>query len=213
MPLQQPYRKKVGLLPFFFTISQRLRKKTIFDRKGSVCIAIVEALRKWRHFLIGRHFLLTTDQQSVAFMFNQTHSSKIKNEKIERWRLELSCFRYDIVYRPGKHNIVADALSRVCMQMDVSASNSKLVALHRSLGRPGITSMVHWVRSKNLPYSVDDVKGMTAACPTCAEIKPRYIQFQGHLIKATAPFERLNIDFKGPISSNTRNRYILTIID
>lgn len=195
---------------FSRSLNDSEKRQPTIEKEAS---AIVEALRKWRHFLIGRHFLLITDQQSVAFMFNQTHSNKIKNEKIERWRLELSCFRYDIVYRPGKQNLVADALSRVCMHIDTATSHSRLVELHRSLCHPGITRMVHWVRSKNLPYSIEEVKKITAACPICAEIKPRYVGHQGHLIKATAPFERLNLDFKGPIPSNTRNRYILTIID
>ena len=35
--------------------------------KGAM--AIVEAVRKWHQFLVGRHFLLKIDQQSVAFMF------------------------------------------------------------------------------------------------------------------------------------------------
>lgn len=171
--------------------------------------AIVEALRKWRHYLIGRHFLLITDQQSVAFMFNQIHSSKIKNEKIERWRLELSCFKYDIIYRPGKENIVADALTRVCAHMDID----NLKTLHDNLCHPGIVRMNHWVRSKNLPYSVHDIRQMTANCKICAEIKPRYANTHGRLIKATAPLERLNIDFKGPLPSKSRNKYILTVID
>lgn len=37
--------------------------------------------------------------------------------------------------------------------------------------------------------------------------------FSGQLVKATQPFERLSIDFKGPLPSNTRNKYLLTIID
>lgn len=32
--------------------------------------AIVEAVRKWRHYLLGNHFQLITDQRSVAFMFD-----------------------------------------------------------------------------------------------------------------------------------------------
>ena len=28
--------------------------------------AVVEALKKWRHLLIGRHFTLVTDQKSVS---------------------------------------------------------------------------------------------------------------------------------------------------
>lgn len=33
------------------------------------------------------------------------------------------------------------------------------------------------------------------------------------MIKATQPFERLSIDFKGPLPSVTRDRYILTVVD
>nr|XP_045591172.1 uncharacterized protein LOC123753226 [Procambarus clarkii] len=81
--------------------------------------AVVEALRKWRHYLTGRHFWLVTDQRSVAFMFNSKSAT--------------------------------------------------------------------------------------------SELKPRFYKFDsGHLIKATQPFERLNIDFKG---SHSRNKYILTVVD
>lgn len=171
--------------------------------------AIVESLRKWRHYITGRHFILITDQQSVSFMFDQTHSSKIKNEKIERWRLELSCYKYDIIYRPGRENTVADALSRVC----ANADPNRLYDLHDRLCHPGITRMVHWVRSKNLPFSIEEIKAMTLSCRICAEIKPRFCKSEGRLIKAMSPMERLNIDFKGPLPSNTQNKYILTVID
>jgi hypothetical protein len=42
-------------------------------------MAIIEAVRKWRHFLAGRHFTLKTDQRSVAFMFDSRKRTKIKN--------------------------------------------------------------------------------------------------------------------------------------
>ncbi|KAL0839392.1 hypothetical protein ABMA28_016120 [Loxostege sticticalis] len=191
--------------------------------------AIVEALRKWRHLLLRRHFILITDQQSVAFMLQAHHSSKIKNEKVERWRLELSAYKYDVIYRPGKENLAADALSRVCAQIHTN-STSKLIELHSALGHPGITRMTHWIRTKNLPYSVTDIRAITSACRICAEVKPQFNKFQGTLIKATAvaenhsainynveletsPFERLSLDFKGPIPSKSTNKYILTIID
>ena len=48
----------------------------------------------------------------------------------------------------------------------------------------------------------------------CAEHKPQFHSpAQAHLIKATQPFERLNIDFRGPLKSNNQNTYFLNIID
>ena len=55
---------------------------------------------------------------------------------------------------------------------------------------------------------------MTASCKECAECKPRFFRPQSTtLIKATQPFERLNLDFKGPLPSVSQNKYFLTIID
>ena len=43
--------------------------------------SIMEAVRKWVHYLHGWTFTLITDQKSVAFMFNPEGKSKIKNAK------------------------------------------------------------------------------------------------------------------------------------
>ena len=139
-------------------------------------------------------------------------AGKIKNEKLMRWRMEMCNYRYDIVYRPGEENVSADTLSRssICS----AADTNKLEELHSALCHPGITRMTHFVRSRNLPFSVEDVRRVTSSCPICAECKPQYARPpQTPLIKATQPFERLNIDFKGPLPSATRNRYMLTIVD
>jgi RNase H-like domain found in reverse transcriptase/Integrase core domain/Reverse transcriptase (RNA-dependent DNA polymerase)/Aspartyl protease len=176
--------------------------------------AIIETVRHWRHYLTGRHFILKTDQRCVSFMLDKRQRGKIKNEKILRWRMELSCFDFDIIYRPGKENAAPDALSRsYCMS--ASCEDSKqLSELHSSLCHPGVTRMYHFVKSKNLPFSVDDVRHMISRCQICAECKPRYCKpIQSHLIKATQPFERLNIDFKGPLPTCNKNEYFLMIVD
>ena len=49
--------------------------------------AIDKVVRNWRHFLIGRHFQLVTDQLengSIRFMFDHKNRGKVKNEKILR---------------------------------------------------------------------------------------------------------------------------------
>ena len=173
--------------------------------------AVIESIRHWKHYLTGKHFTLITDQKSVSFMFNTKRASKIKNDKINRWRVELGCFDFDIKYRPGEENIPADSFSRLyCSTM----SSDKLYQLHDSLCHPGVTRMVHFLRTKNLVVSIDEVKNMIASCRICAEGKPRFIRSNDNkLVKATQPFERLSIDFKGPLPSSTNNKYFLTITD
>ena len=74
--------------------------------------------------------------------------------------------------------------------------------------------MCHFVHTKNLPFSLDQVKNVTNSCKSCLYLKPKFLNSQGTFIKAIAPFQRLNIDFKGPLPKSTKgNRYLITIID
>ena len=67
---------------------------------------------------------------------------------------------------------------------------------------------------KNCCILQTDVKRVVCSCTICAEVKPKFSQRkQGTLIKAIKPMERLSIDFKGSVPSNTPNKYLLVIID
>lgn len=79
---------------------------------------------------------------------------------------------------------------------------------------PGIARMNH-CPSIYLPYSITDNRQATSNCRVCAEIKPQHARVKGQRIKATSQLERLNIDFKGPLPSNPRNkqRFCLQTID
>ena len=194
---------------FSRTLSSHEKHQSSVEKEAC---AIVEAVRKWRHYLLASPFQVVTDQRSVAFMYASNHRSKIKNEKIIRWRMELSPFRFDIIYRPGKDNAAADALSRISGSLVSSKYNLK--DLHEALCHPGITRMNHFVRVRNLPFSISDIREVTSRCRICAEAKPRFYQpLENHLVKATQPFERISMDFKGPLPSVSRNRYLLTMID
>uniref|UniRef100_A0A5S6PYY5 Integrase catalytic domain-containing protein n=1 Tax=Trichuris muris TaxID=70415 RepID=A0A5S6PYY5_TRIMR len=146
-------------------------------------------------------------------MFGKHRASKIKNDKVMRWRAELSCLDFDIVHRPGRDNIPPDVLSRAFCGM-VAHDLRQLVHLHACLCHPGLTRMYHFVRTKNLPYSVDEVRQVISRCKVCAECKPSFYKPETTaLIKATQPFERLNLDFKGPLPGDRTSRYLLCVVD
>ena len=121
--------------------------------------AIIDAVRHWKQCLSGRHFTLKTDRKSVAYMFDQRHKGKIKNDKFLRWRLELCCHSFDIVYRPGKDNVPPDTLSRATC---AAATVNSLYKLHEALCQPGVTRLSHFVRTKNLLYSFDEIRKITS---------------------------------------------------
>ena len=95
-------------------------------------------------------------------------------------------------------------------------TESRLVELHRELSCPGITRLLHQVKIRNLPYSLKDVQDVCKSLSSCNEWKPNFYKPpSGKLIRATQPFERISIDFKGPLPSSklSGNKFILTIID
>ena len=110
--------------------------------------------------------------------------------------------------------MAADALTRAFCANITNISKINLTAIHNGLCHPGVTSLLHFVRSKNLPFSTEDVKRECSLCRVCAEIKPNFYKpSTGTLIKATQPMERWSIDFKGPVPSSSHNSYMQTIVD
>ena len=172
--------------------------------------SIIEAIRKWAHYLHGCTFTLVTDQRSLAFMFDPTRRGKVKNAKIQSWRAELGTFSYTIQHKPGSENVPPDTMSRVCGAL---LPESSLKEIHKVLGHSGAARLSHFVRSKNLTYSMDDIRQVCSQCKDCAELKPRFfIKDKQVLIKASQPWERVSMDFKRPLRS-TKNRYLLVLID
>jgi len=70
--------------------------------------AIKHALEKWRCYLLGRPTVVFTDHCSLKYFLGQP---TLTNKQI-RWMEFISAFDLDIRYKPGKDNVVADAMSR-----------------------------------------------------------------------------------------------------
>ena len=70
--------------------------------------AIVHSLKMWRHYLLGRIFVLMTYHCGLRHLFDQP---KI-NARQARWMALLSEFDFEIKHIKGKENRVVNALSR-----------------------------------------------------------------------------------------------------
>jgi hypothetical protein len=78
-------------------------------------LAILQALKKWRHYFFGGKLIIKIDQETLKFMMSQRLSEGIQHKLM----LELLEFDYHVEYTKGKENIVADALSR--KELEISA--------------------------------------------------------------------------------------------
>lgn len=71
-------------------------------------MAIVFAILKLRHYLLGRRFFMRTDQSSLRFLLEQREVGT----DYQKWVTKIMGFDFEITYNPRASNRVADALSR-----------------------------------------------------------------------------------------------------
>ena len=71
-------------------------------------LEILHALKKWRPYLMGRHFKLKPDHNSLKYFLEQ----RLSFEEQQKWVTKMLGYDFEIIYKKGKQNVVADALSR-----------------------------------------------------------------------------------------------------
>ncbi|GBG63083.1 hypothetical protein CBR_g36568 [Chara braunii] len=70
--------------------------------------ALRQALDHWKHYLLGRHFKVYSDHETVRWLKTQAKMTP----KLTRWAAEIDQFDFELKPVKGKYNVVADALSR-----------------------------------------------------------------------------------------------------
>ncbi|GJS91537.1 putative nucleotidyltransferase, ribonuclease H [Tanacetum coccineum] len=84
------------------------REKVIAYASRQHKVAVVVALKMWRHYLYGTKCVVFTGHKSLQHILDQ----KELNMRQRRWLELLSDYDCEICYHPGKAKVVADALSR-----------------------------------------------------------------------------------------------------
>ncbi|KAH7518588.1 hypothetical protein FEM48_Zijuj09G0187300 [Ziziphus jujuba var. spinosa] len=70
--------------------------------------AVVEAVAKWRQYLLVRHFIIRIDHKSLRELLTQV----IQTPEQQQFLRKLMGYQFSIEYKAGKENSATDALSR-----------------------------------------------------------------------------------------------------
>ncbi|KAL0554584.1 hypothetical protein IC582_008508 [Cucumis melo] len=97
---------------------------------------VVFALKIWRYYLYGEKIQIFTNHKSLKYFFTQ----KELNMRQRRWLELVKDYDCEILYHPGKANVVADALSRKVSHS--AALITRQAPLHRDLERAEIAVSV-----------------------------------------------------------------------
>lgn len=104
-------------------LSPRHAAMSVYDKE---LLAIVQAVTKWSQYLLGRRFIIRTDQRALKYLMEQ----KLHTNSQLLWLTKLMPFDYSIEYKKGVENKVVDALSRVTgaelLALVISPTNTDL---------------------------------------------------------------------------------------
>lgn len=87
------------------SLNKHERKYPISEREG---LAIIEGIKTFHVYLAGRPFKIFTDHAALKWLQNVKQSTG----RLARWAVLLQGYSYEILFKAGKKNEVADALSR-----------------------------------------------------------------------------------------------------
>jgi hypothetical protein len=88
------------------------------------CLAIIWAVKYFRHYLYGSKFSIITDHAALKWLLNSVTENA--NRRLERWKIVLSEYDFEIIYRKGKNHSNADAFSRLNLNQEILHTNITL---------------------------------------------------------------------------------------
>ena len=88
------------------TLSHTVRKYPTYDKE---MYSIVQACRKWKHYILGKEKITHTDHRPLQFIQTQ---GKLQNDRHQKLSTYLQQFHLNIKYKKGSTNNVVDCLSR-----------------------------------------------------------------------------------------------------
>lgn len=104
--LSQKQEGKEKVIAFFSRVFSKTERNYCVTRRE--LLAIIDAIKFFRHYLLGRKFLIRTDHISLKWLM----SFKDLEGQLARWLERLQEYDFEVVHRRGESHKNADGLSR-----------------------------------------------------------------------------------------------------
>ncbi|GBG85112.1 hypothetical protein CBR_g39679 [Chara braunii] len=164
------------LKPVEFMSARMPSKKVATSTYERELYAHRQALEHWKHYLLGRHFKVNSDHETLRWLKTQAKMTP----KLTRWAAEIDQYDFELKPVKGKYNVVADALSR-------RADYFGAIVHYLDIGRD-LQQKIREAYAQDPIYS-DLLKRVKEALET----EPNYHTTEGLLFEKTNLFDRLCI--------------------
>lgn len=97
----------------WYPLSYQSRRLSISEKNYTISelelLAVVFALKKFRHYIFGKRFQVYTDHHSLCYL----RKNNDKNSRLARWAIFIFAHDMEIIYKSGSKHLDADCLSRL----------------------------------------------------------------------------------------------------
>ncbi|GBG76143.1 hypothetical protein CBR_g21891 [Chara braunii] len=160
-----------GYRPVEFMPARMPSEKVATSTYERELYALRQAQEHWKHYLLGRHFKVYSDHETLRWLKTQM------TPKLTRWAAEIDQYDFELKPVKGKYNVVVDALSR---RLDYFGA----IVHYLDIGRD-LQEEVRQAYAQDPIYS-DLLKRVKEA----PETEPHYRTTEGLLFEKTYVFDR-----------------------
>ncbi|GBG64531.1 hypothetical protein CBR_g45227 [Chara braunii] len=165
-----------GYRPVEFMSARMPSEKVATSTYERELYALTQALDHWKHYLLGRHFKVYSDHETLRWLKTQAKMTP----KLTRWAAEIDQYDFELKPVKGKYNVVADALNR-------KADYFGAIVHYLDIGK----DLQQKVREA---YAQDPIYGeFLTRVKEAPETEPNYCTTGGLLFEKTNVFDRLCI--------------------